>query len=261
MASYVVKKGSMYLPSKEMKKISWVSDEKIYSDAEKDPVKFWENLAQEGISWEKKWEKAYEEKLPYFWWFKGGKLNFCYNCLDRNLKENGDKTALIWVPEPVNEKTIKLTYNELYDKVCRFANVLKKNGIKRGDVVAIYLPMIPEAFISMLACTRIGAIHSVVFSAFSAESLKSRIEDGKAKILVTADGYYRRGKEINLVDSAKEAAVGTTIEKIIVARRLGKELSGKNLLDFKKEIEKSSADCATESVNSEDIMFILYSSG
>ena len=261
MKKYIIEKQGMYWPSKEMEKIAWVNDEKIYSEAEKAPIKFWENLAQEGISWEKKWKKAYEEKLPYFWWFKGGKLNFCYNCLDRNLKERGNKTALIWVPEPVGEKTLRLTYKELHDKVCRFANVLKKYGVKKGDVVAIYLPMVPEAFIAMLACTRIGAIHTVVFSAFSAESLKSRIEDGKAKILVTADGYSRRGKEIILLDAAKEAAAGTTVKKIIVARRLKKNISGENILDFEKEMENASADCPIQSVNSEDIMFILYSSG
>ena len=179
MTSYITKKGNAYWPSDEMKKIAWVKDEKIYSDAEKDPVKFWEEAAEKGIDWEKKWDKAYVEKLPYFEWFKGGKLNFSVNCLDRHLKEFGDKTALIWVPEPTSDKTIKFTYRELHEKVCKFANVLKSQGVKKGDVVSIYLPMIPEALISMLACTRIGAIHSVVFSAFSADALKARNERDK----------------------------------------------------------------------------------
>ena len=249
------------MPSIAMKKIAWVSDEKIYKDAEKNPVKFWENLAKEGLAWKKPWDIAYEEKLPYFKWFKGGKLNFCYNCVDRHIKEKADKIAMIWVPEPVNEKPIKLTYKDLLEKVNKFSNVLKKYGIKKGDVVAIYMPMIPEALVAMLACTRIGAIHSTVFSAFSADALKSRIEDGKAKILVTSDGYYRRGKEDELLPKAQEAANGTTVSKIIVVPRLGKKISGGNLLDFNEEMKKVNAECEPETVNSEDIMFILYTSG
>lgn len=258
MVSYVIKKGNEYWPSKEMKKIAWVSDEKIYKEAEKNPIRFWENLAEEGITWVKKWKKTYEEKLPYFYWFKGGKLNFCYNCLDRWLEDKKDKVALIWVPEPVNEKAIKLTYKELHEKVCRFANVLKKQGVKKGDPVTIYLPMIPEALIAMLACTRLGAVHSVVFSAFSADALKSRIEDCKAKILITADGYYRRGKEENLLEKAEDSAKGTTIKKLIVISRLGKK---HKYLDFEKEIKKAKAECEPEIMNSENVMFLLYTSG
>lgn len=261
MAKYIIKKDGKYWPSKEMKKIAWINDENIYKEADKDPVKFWGKLAKEGISWEKSWKKTYEEKLPYFWWFKGGGLNFCYNCLDRHIKEGKKgKIALIWVPEPVEEKTIKLSYGELYDKVNRFANVLKKLGVKKGNVVSIYLPMIPEALIAMLACTRIGAIHSVVFSAFSADALKARIEDGKAKVLVTSDGYYRRGKKEILLEKAKEASKGTTANKIIVVNRLKEKLDS-NYLDFDKEIKKASAEFVPETVNSEDIMFILYTSG
>jgi len=258
---YIIKKDGEYWPSEEMKKIAWVKDEKVYSDAEKNPIKFWEELAKKGIAWEGDWKKAYVEKLPYFEWFKGGKLNFSVNCLDRHLNKFSDKTALIWVPEPVEEKTIKLSYKELHDKVCRFANVLKKQGIKKGDVVAIYLPMIPEALIAMLGCTRIGAIHSVVFSAFSADALNSRIEDGKTKILVTSDGYYRKGKKENLMEKAIEGAKGTTIQKILVVPRLGEKISGNNLLDFNKEMEKADNKCDYELMNSEDIMFILYTSG
>jgi len=254
---YIVKKGEKYYPSEEMKKIAWVKDDKIYKQAAKNPVKFWEKLA-DGITWEKKWKKAYHEKLPYFEWFKGGKLNFSVNCLDRHLEKFGDKTALIWVPEPTNEKTVKLTYKQLYDAVNRFANVLKEQGVRKGDRVAIYLPMIPEAVISMLACTRIGAIHSVVFSAFSADALKARIEDGKAKLLITADGYYRRGEAIDLLEKAEEAAKGTTARKIIVVSRLGKK---HKQLDFGKLISKADDKCKPETMNSEDIMFILYTSG
>jgi len=258
---YIIKKGKRYWPSKEMKKIAWIKDEKIYKQAAKNPIKFWEKLAKEGLDWEKPWKKAYEQKLPYFYWFKGGKLNFSYNCVDRWIEKQGEKTALIWVPEPTNERPLKLTYRQLYDGVNRFANVLKKNGIKKGDVVAIYLPMVPEALIAMLACTRVGAIHSVVFSAFSADALKARIEDGKAKLLVTADGYYRRGEKENLIKKAKNAIKKTTIKRVIVVSRLGQKISGKKFLDFGKEIKDAEPHYPPEPMNSEDIMFILYTSG
>jgi len=249
------------LPSKEMKKIAWIKDKKIYKEAEKNPIKFWGKLAREGLKWEKPWKKTYEEKPPYFYWFKGGKLNFCVNVLDRHL-DNPNKTALIWVPEPTNEKTIKLTYKELYDKVNRFANVLKKLGVKKGDVVAIYLPMIPEVLIAMLACTRIGAIHSVVFSAFSADALKIRLLDGKTKILIGADGYYRRGKKEDLKKKVDKAIIGTKVKKVIMVNRFNKNknYSGK-FVSFEKEIKKADLYCKPVIMNSEDPLFILYTSG
>ena len=261
MKKYITKKGKYYVPNKEMKKIAWVKSEKIYREASRNPKKFWEKLAKEGIEWQGKWGKVYEEKLPYFKWFKGGKLNFSHNALDRWARETPDKTALIWVPEPPKERTLKITYMQLYDAVNRFANVLKKQGIKKGDVVSIYLPLIPEALVAMLACTRIGAIHSVVFSAFSADALKARIEDGEAKILITSDGYYRRGKQEDLLKKAKKAAKGTSVKKIIVVRRLGKKVKGNKFLDFGQEIKKAKLYCKPEIVNSEDTMFILYTSG
>lgn len=263
MKSYIVKKSGIYLPSKEMKKISWVSDKKIYNRAAKNPIKFWGELAEQGINWDKFWKKknTYVEKIPYFSWFKGGKLNFCVNALDRHLI-HGDKTALIWVPEPVNEKPIKISYAELYEKVNKFANVLKSFGIKKGDVVAIYLPLIPEALISMLACTRIGAIHSVVFSAFAPNALNTRILDGGSKVLITSDGYYRRGKKINLLSDAKKALGKTKIKKIIVVPRLNKNKKyvGK-FISFYKALDKAKIYCKPQIVNSEDPLFILYTSG
>jgi len=260
MTKYVIKKGGKYWPSKDMKKIAWVKDDKIYKQADKDPVKFWGDLAKEGITWEKPWKKTYKERLPYFYWFKKGKLNFCVNALDRHLDK--DKTAIIWVPEPVKEKTVRLSYRELYDKVNRFANVLKSLGVKKRDVVSIYMPLIPEAQIAMLACTRIGAIHSVVFSAFSAEALKARILDGNAKIVITADGYYRRGKPIDLKKKVDKAVKGTKVKKIIIVNRINKnkKYKGKYLL-FEDEIKKADSYCKPELMNSEDILFILYTSG
>jgi len=261
MVKYITKKGGKYWPSKAMKKIAWVNSPSIYKQADKSPIKFWEKLAQEGLTWEKKWTKAYEEKLPYFKWFVDGKINFCYNCVDRHLKEKANKTALVWIPEPIKEKPLKITYQQLHEKVCKFANVLKKYNVGKGDVVSIYLPMIPEALIAMLACTRIGAIHSVVFSAFSADALKDRIKDGKAKLLVTADGYYRRGEKIDLLKKAKKAAHHTSVKKIIVVSRIKKKAKGLKIKDFKTEIEKASAECETISVKSQDTMFLLYTSG
>jgi acetyl-CoA synthetase len=262
MVKFVVKKRGKYYPSKAMKKIAWISDENIYKQAENNPLLFWKKLAEEGISWSKNFTKTYEEKIPYFKWFVDGKLNFCYNALDRHIEDGkGDKTALIWVPEPEKENSVKLTYNQLFKKVNQFANVLQKNGVKKGDVVSIYLPLIPEALIAMLACTRLGAIHSVVFSAFSSDALKARIEDGKSKILITADGYYRRGKKIELLESAIEASKKTSVKKIIVVNRWGKNISGKNLLDFNKELNKEKSECNPVEMNSEDILFLLYTSG
>ncbi len=261
MTNYITKKNGVFWPSSEMKKIAFVKDAKIYEESAKDPIKFWEKLAQEGLQWEEKWKKTYEEKSPYFKWFVGGKLNFSVNCLDRHIEEGkANQTALIFVPEPTKEKVQNITYQELYDKVNRFANVLRGMGVKKGDRVAVYMPLIPEAAIAMLACTRIGAIHSVVFSAFSADALKARIEDGKAKVLITADGYYRRGKKERLLDKAEEAAKNTSVKKIIVARRLGEKLK-KEHLDFEREIKKAKPYCKPEIMSSEDIMFILYTSG
>ena len=262
---YVVKKGGKYWPSAEMKKIAWVKDEKIYSRANKNPTEFWSKLAKEGIKWEKLWKEknTYVEKLPYFWWFKGGKLNFCVNALDRHIENGlGNKTALIWVPEPVNEKPVILTYEELYEKVNKFANVLKKLGVRKGHVVAIYLPLIPEALIAMLACTRIGAIHSVVFSAFSADALKARLLDGKAKVLVSCDGYYRRGKVADLKSKVDEAIKGTYVKKVVMVSRLNKkkQYSGK-FVSFDKLMTEAKNYCKPKIVKSEHPLFILYTSG
>ena len=257
---YITKKDGKYWPSKVMKEIAYVKDLKIYKEADKNPVKFWEDRARDGLVWEKEWEKSYIEKLPYFWWFKGGKLNFSVNAIDRHL-DKGNKTALIWVPEPTKEKTVKITYRELYDKVNRFANTLKRFGIKEGDVVTIYLPLVPEALISMLACTRIGAIHAVVFSAFAADALKTRIIDGESKLLITADGYYRRGKKEILIKKAKKAVRGTKVKNVLVVRRLGKKVIGGKYKDFHKEMMKSTPSCNPKIMNSEDPLFILYTSG
>ncbi len=238
-------------------------DKLIYEKAGKDPIKFWEDLAQ-GVLWRQKWTKAFEHKPPYFQWFLGGKLNITESCLDRHcLAKLSNKTALIWEPEPTNEKPKTLTYGELFSATCKFANVLKKLGVKKGDRVGIYLPMIPEAAISMLACARIGAVHSIVFSAFSPTALQARLQDTKAKILITADGYYRRGQIINLKAAADEGVKETSVEKIIVVKRASNQVNWQENRDFwwHELMAREKPECPPEIMDSEDQFFILYTSG
>ena len=258
----IIKKGTSYFPDKEFKKRAWINSNSIYKEANKNPIRFWDKLAKE-LHWFKKWNKVFVHKPPYFKWFVGGKINICYNCLDRNLKKRRNKLALIFEPEPIEEKETKLTYYDLYRKVNKFANGLKKLGVKKGDVVGIYMPMIPETIISMLACARIGAIHSVVFSAFSPNALKIRLKETEAKVLITTDGYYRRGKIINLKESADEGIKGTNIKKVIVVRRANNKIKfvkGRDYF-FEDLIEGQSDYCEPEKMNSEDKLFILFTSG
>jgi len=258
----IIKKGSLYFPDKEFKKRAWIKNNSIYKEANKNPIKFWDKLAKE-LHWFKKWNKTFVHKPPYFKWFVGGKINICYNCLDRNLEKRRNKLALIFEPEPAEERETKLTYYDLYRKVNKFANGLKKLGVKKGDVVGIYMPMIPETIISMLACARIGAIHSVVFSAFSPNALKIRLKETEAKVLITTDGYYRRGKIINLKESADEGIKGTNIKKVIVVRRANNKIKfvkGRDYF-FEDLIEGQSDYCEPEKMNAEDKLFILFTSG
>jgi len=258
----IIKKGSLYFPDKEFKKRAWIKNNSIYKEANKNPIKFWDKLAKE-LYWFKKWNKTFVHKPPYFKWFVGGKINICYNCLDRNLEKRRNKLALIFEPEPAEERETKLTYYDLYRKVNKFANGLKKLGVKKGDVVGIYMPMIPETIISMLACARIGAIHSVVFSAFSPNALKIRLKETEAKVLITTDGYYRRGKIINLKESADEGIKGTNIKKVIVVRRANNKIKfvkGRDYF-FDDLIEGQSDYCEPEKMNAEDKLFILFTSG
>ena len=235
--NYIFKKNGRFFPSDNLKKIAHVSDPNIYKIADKNPIAFWEKIAEKNISWDKKWDKAYEVKHPFFNWLVGGKLNISYNALDRHLERKADNIALIWIPEPAKEKAIKFTYKQLSEQVNKFANVLKSLGIKKGDVVSIYLPLIPEVVISMLACARIGAIHSVVFSAFSSQALKTRIEDGKSKVLITSDGYYRKGEKENLKDKADEAIKGTVIKKTIIVKRTSSKIKLLNNQFFKNALQ------------------------
>ncbi len=258
----MIKKGNLYFPSKKFKKKAWLNDKKIYQQANKNPIKFWQKLAEE-IFWQKKWKKGFEHKPPYFKWFLGGKLNITENCLDRNLKERGDKPALIWEPEPIKEKPRILTYKDLFKEVNKFSNALLKLGVKKGDKVGIYLPMIPEVAISMLACARIGAVHAVVFSAFSPQALKIRLQDTGAKILITADGYYRRGKVINLKEGADQGVRETKVKKVIVVKRAKNKIAWNAKRDvwYQDLVEKEKDFCQPQAMDSEDLLFILYTSG
>jgi acetyl-CoA synthetase len=254
--------GNLYYPSQNFKKRAWVKDKKVYKEALKNPIKFWENTAKE-LYWFKKWKKAFEHKPPYFHWFLGGKINITYNALDRNLETRRNKVALIWEPEPTNENSRVFTYYDLYRQVNRCANALKKLGIKKGDRVGIYLPMIPEIVISMLACARIGAVHSVVFSAFSPDALRVRLQDTGAKLLITADGYFRAGQLIDLKKNADEGIKQTKVKKVLIVKRANNEIKTVKGRDyFWDDIVKSQSDyCQALPMDSEDLQFILYTSG
>ncbi|MDH5649582.1 MAG: acetate--CoA ligase [Gammaproteobacteria bacterium] len=232
--------------------------------AEKDHEGFWAELAKSEIDWHKPFTKTLDSsRAPHFSWFTDGELNISYNCIDRHLKDKGDKTAIIFEGEKGD--TRRITYKELHKNVCQFANALKAKGIKKGDRVVIYMPMVPEAAVAMHACARIGAVHSVVFGGFSAESLKDRIEDAGARALITADGGTRGGKVVPL-KAACDEALGKgckTIETVFVLKRAGNDVAMKNGRDiWWSDATKGQAEtCEPEWVNSEHPLFLLYTSG
>jgi acetyl-CoA synthetase len=254
---------NVYWPTQALKERAWISDESIYEQVKADPVAFWAARAEE-LHWFKKWETPYEYAPYAFKWFVGGKLNLSYNSLDRHIEAgHGDRIALIWEPEPVDEDAVKLTYKQLHERVCKFANALKGLGVKKGDAVGIYLPMIPEAVVAMQACARIGAPHSVVFSAFSPESLRDRMVDCEAKVVITADGYFRRGKAIDLKKNAVAGIANTAVEKLVVVQRTAADVEmtpGRDLW-YHELVADASADCPAEELDSEDLSFLLYTSG
>jgi acetyl-CoA synthetase len=256
----------VFKPSKEFAKDarirSFAEYKKIYAESIKSPEKFWAREARE-LVWQTPWKKVLEWKAPFAKWFVGGKLNVAYNCIDRHLRgARKNKAAIVWVGEPGDRRT--LTYWDLYREVCRFANGLKKLGVGKGDRVAIYMPMIPELPIAMLACARIGAPHTVIFGGFSAESLSGRINDCGAKVLITADGGYRRGKEVGLKHHADEALASTpTIEAAIVVKRLGHDVHMTPDRDvwWHDIVDRQSEDCPPVPVESEHMLYLLYTSG
>ena len=239
--------------------------QEVYEHSINNPEEFWSSVA-ENFLWKQKWDKvlSWNFSEPNIKWFEGAKLNITENCLDRHLIESGDKAAIIWEPNDPERDTITLTYKMLHERVCRFANVLKKNGAKKGDRICIYMPMVPELAIAVLACARIGAIHSVVFGGFSAKSIADRINDASCKLVITADGAYRGNKQIQLKEVIDDALIGCpTIEKVIVlthTRTPVSMLKGRDCW-WEDEVKLVDANCAPEVMDAEDVLFILYTSG
>ena len=244
-----------------------VSGRELYDRAAQDRLDFWESWAEK-LDWFERWHTVLDWNPPYAKWFVGGKLNVCHNCLDRHLEgPRRNKAALIWEGEPGDTRVY--TYWSLHREVCQFANALKGLGVTKGDRVAIYLPMIPEAAIAMLACARIGAPHSVVFGGFSPESLADRINDAEAKLLVTADGGYRRGTVVPLKVNADHALESCrTIENVVVVARgagltadVGAHMETGRDHWYHELIADSSSECPAEVMDAEDLLYILYTSG
>ncbi len=239
--------------------------QELYEKAKADPQKFWADLAQTELDWFQKWDTVLDWQPPFAKWFVGGKINISYNCLDRHLTTwRRNKAALIWEGEPGDSRT--LTYAQLHREVCQFANVLKHLGVQKGDRVGIYMPMIPEAAIAMLACARIGAAHTVVFGGFSAEALKDRMVDAQAKVVVTADGGWRKDAIVALKDQVDKALANNgapSVENVLVVQRTKQDVhmeAGRDHWWHELQL-KASADCPAEPMDSEDMLFILYTSG
>ncbi len=264
----ILKEQRIFYPHEEFSRKAMIKSmkdySKIYKKSIQNPEKFWAEKANE-LEWFKKWNTVLRNDQGFFKWFEGGQLNISYNCLDRHVKSgNANKKALIWEQE--SGKYSIYTYGQLLKEVCKFANVLKGRGVRRGDVVQIYLPMVPELTVAMLACARIGAIHSVVFAGFSSDALKDRIQDSSAVMLITADGSYRNGKIVSLKDNADSALKECpTIKNVILVKRIGISINFAKGRDYwwdelmnDKNIQEK---CEPESMHSEDSLFILYTSG
>ena len=236
-----------------------------YQKSVEDPENFWAEIAQE-FQWRKPWTKTLQWNFeePSIKWFVGGKLNITENCLDRHLATRGDQPAIIWEPNDPHDAGATLTYRMLHDQVCRFANVLKRNGVVKGDRVCIYMPMVPELAIAVLACARIGAVHSVVFGGFSAQSIADRINDAQCKLIITSDGAYRGSKEIPMKNTVDDALIGCpSVERVIVLTRTRTPVSmlkGRDVW-WEQELKQVTADCPAEEMDAEDMLFILYTSG
>ena len=252
----------VYPPPAAFRAAANVQDESIYSEAEADPEQFWEQQA-EGLEWSRRWDRVLEWTPPYAKWFVGGRLNASVNCLDRHLAAGrGDRPAFYWEGEPGDRRTI--SYADLHREVCRFANVLRGLGVGKGDRVAIYLGMVPELPVAMLACARIGAPHSVVFAGFSAASLRDRIDDAEARVVITADGGHRRGGIVPLKAITDEAVEGArSVSSVVVVRRTGEAVPMRAGRDhwWHELIEGASDQAEPEEMDSEDVLYILYTSG
>ena len=261
-------KETIYKPSEAIINNAVISNdefEELYKESINNPDQFWDQQARNYLSWDKEWDVVKESDLAKgdINWFKGAKLNASVNCIDRHLENNGEKTAIIWEGDDPQD-SLKITYKKLHESVCRFANALKKRGISKGDRVCIYMPMIPEAAYAMLACARIGAIHSVVFGGFSPESLKDRILDSNCESVITADEGLRGSKKIplkNNVDTALEDC--PNVHSVFVVKRTNADVdwNDKRDVDYQEIIDSVPSECEAEPMDSEDPLFILYTSG
>jgi acetyl-CoA synthetase len=261
----LLREDRVFPPSDQFRASAVVGDERVYADADRDPEGHWARLAGE-LEWSRPWTQVLDWQPPHAKWFVGGQLNASVNCVDRHARgPRRNKAAIIWEGEPGDRRT--LTYFDLQREVSKCANVLKSLGTKKGDRVALYMPLVPELAIAMLACARIGAVHSVVFGGFSAESLRDRINDAKARLLVTADGGFRRGQIVQLKQVADEAVAGaSSIEHVVVFRRGGDvsiPVTMKEGRDhwYHELMAKASSRCAAEPMDAEDMLYILYTSG
>ena len=244
---------------------SFEAYQQAYKHSVENPEEFWAGIA-DNFLWKKKWDKvlSWNFSEPNVKWFEGAKLNITENCLDRHLAEHGDTPAIIWEPNDPDKDPITLTYKILHVQVCRFANVLKKNGVKKGDRICIYMPMVPELAVAVLACARIGAVHSVIFGGFSAQSIADRINDAQCKLVITADGSFRGNKQIQLKEVIDDALIGCpTVEKVIVLTNTRTPVSmikGRDIW-WEDEVKLVDANCPAEEMDAEDMLFILYTSG
>jgi len=238
----------------------------VYRKSVRNPENFWEEVAEEHFIWRKRWDKVlnWDFSKPEVKWFEGAKLNITENCIDRHLRIRGEKTAILFEPNDPNGEVEHITYQQLYERVNKFSNVLKQQGIKKGDRVCIYLPMIPELAISLLACARIGAIHSVVFAGFSSTALSTRVNDSDCKMIITSNGSYRGGKVIDLKSIVDEAVVDCPcVERVLVAKRTNTEITMKEGRDklLQPLLDEADSECEPEIMDAEDPLFILYTSG
>ncbi len=253
----------VFLPTEDLKEKAHISDKSIYKEAREDPHAFWAEQAKENFDWFEDWDKVMEWNPPYHNWFIGGKTNLSYNCLDRHLEDKRNKAAIIWEPEPLDEDKKILSYQELYREVNKFANALKEMGVEKGDAVTFWMPMIPETAIAALACQRIGAWHSIVFTAFSPNAVKERMEDAGSDILITADGLYRRGKVIELKSRVGDVLEEVGAESCIVVNRAEADAPMEEGRDFfySDLVEDADTYCDPEPLGSDDTGFLLYTSG
>ncbi len=252
----------------EIAERAWINKEQyqaMYERSVSDPDGFWTEEADKFITWFKRWDKVsdWDFSKGHIRWFEGAKLNVSHNCLDRHLEKRGDQVAIIWEGDSPNEDR-KITYKELHEQVCRFANALKDLGVKKGDRVSIYLPMIPEVAVAMLACTRIGAIHSIVFAGFSPDALRDRINDSECSVVITSDGGLRGSRPVPIKANADKAcADAPSVRKMVVVKRTGGEVAWQTDRDvwYHDVVNAASADCPAEEMDAEDPLFILYTSG